>query len=107
MKVINRIKKYREFKEIINLKHSKRNSLYTIYYRVNDYNLTRIGILVTKKNGISVTRNKIKRQVRNILVQSIDFKKNLDLVIIISKNYDINEYKRNEEELKSLLNCLF
>lgn len=107
MKIINRIKKYKEFKEIINLKKFKRNALYTIYYRNNNEDHTRIGILVSKKNGIAVTRNKIKRQVRNILVQNIDFKKNIDIVVIISKNYDINQFKKSEEQLKELLSCLF
>ena len=49
MKIINRVKKYREFKEIINLRKFKKNELYTVYFRKNDFGYARIGILVSKK----------------------------------------------------------
>lgn len=104
MKKKNTIKKYREFKEILNIRNFKRNSLFTIYYRGNTQNKTRIGLLVSKKNGNSVTRNKIKRQIREVIQSSIDYNKNIDLIIVISKNYDVNYFEKNSLLLKNLLN---
>ena len=49
-------------KEILNKKKFLKNDLFCLYFRNNDYAYTRIGILVTKKNGNAVIRNKIKRQ---------------------------------------------
>jgi len=103
MKKTNVIKKYLEFKEILDLRRFKRNPLFTIYYRDNEYQKTRIGILITKKHGNAVRRNKIKRQVRSIIDSSIDYKIGKDLIIVISKNYDPNEYLKNKESLSQLL----
>ena len=107
MKKINVIKKYIEYKELFSLRKFKRNNLFTIYFRENEYNKTRVGLSVSKKNGNAVTRNKIKRQVRNILNKKLTYKENYDLVIVISYKYNIDEYSKNEEMLMKLLNTLF
>ncbi len=106
MKKKNVIKKYLEFKEILNLRKFKRNSLFTIYYRDNEINKTRVGILITKKHGNAVKRNLIKRQIRNIIDHSLDYKDSKDLIIVISKQYNPNEFKRNEEMLQKLLQSI-
>ena len=103
MKKINRVKKYREFHEIFDKRVCKRSNLFTIYYRKNDYGFERYGLLVTKKNGIAVTRNKIKRQVRMMIDKVSDYSKPLDVIVVVSKRYDINQYTENENELTTLL----
>lgn len=103
MKKINRVKKYREFQEILDKHHFVKNELYKVYFRKNEYGFERYGLLVTKKNGIAVTRNKIKRQVRTIIDKVSDYSKSLDVVVVVSKRYDTNQYKENEIELTTLL----
>ena len=102
MKKKNIIKKYLEYKEILNLRKFKRNALFMIYFRKNDYGYTRIGLLVSKKNGNAVIRNKIKRQIRSMIDQLTDYTKNIDLIILISKNYDISKYNENFEIFKNI-----
>lgn len=102
MKKKNTIKKYLEYKEILNLRKFKRNALFIIYFRKNDYGYTRIGLLVSKKNGNAVTRNKIKRQIRSMIDELTDYTKNIDLIILISKNYDISKYNENFEIFKNI-----
>lgn len=103
MKKINTIKKYREFKEIIELRKFYRNELFCIYFRKNECKKTRIGILVSKKNGNAVIRNKIKRQVRSIIDSFIDYQDDLDLIIVITKKYSTDEFDRNKELLTKLI----
>lgn len=102
MKKKNTIKKYLEYKEILNLRKFKRNALFIIYFRKNDYGYTRIGLLVSKKNGNAVTRNKIKRQIRSMIDELCDYTKNIDLIILVSKNYDISKYNENFEIFKNI-----
>ena len=105
MKEINRIKKYREFKEILNLRKFKRNEIFAVYFRDNVYKHARVGILVTKKNGNAVTRVKIKRQVRSIIDESLDYQNvSKDFVVVISKKYDVMNFKRNSELLTQIIN---
>lgn len=104
MKEINRVKKYREFKEILDLRRFKRNEIFTLYYRKNEFGYSRVGILVTKKNGIAVKRVKIKRQVRSIVDKYLDYKNcGLDIIIVISKKYNTEEFSKNENLLKDLI----
>ena len=107
MKVINRVKKYREFKEILNKRRFTRNELFTLYFRNNDYGFARVGLLVTKKNGNAVTRVKIKRQVRSICDEFINYKQtSKDIIIVISKRYQINEFQKNRALLKELIDSI-
>lgn len=107
MKKRNVIKNYSEFKEILDLRKFKKDYLFTVYYRDNNYEKTRVGILIRKINGNAVRRNLIKRQIRSIVDSSIDYKKGKDFIIVISKNYDPNEFKKNEERLSKILHEIY
>jgi len=97
------IKKYREYLDIISYKNYKKNHLFTIYFKEKKEAYSRIGILISKKNGNAVRRNKIKRQIRTYLKDFDFYKRNLDLIIIISKNYQDSDYSYNEKALHNLL----
>lgn len=107
MKKVNRVKKYREFKVIMNLRKFKRNELYSVYFKEKALEVGRVGILVTKRNGNAVTRAKIKRQVRSIIDEALDLKnEKYDYIIAISKNYSIDEFAKNKALLVKLLNSI-
>jgi len=97
------IKKYSEFQEIRKNCKNKITSKFTIYFKKNDYEYTRVGLIVGKKNGIAVIRNKIKRQVREILTKELDFKEKIDLIVVIKPTYNINEFSYNKEQLVSAI----
>jgi len=104
MKKVNRVKKYREFHEILNNRNTcERGSVFIVYYKKNDFGFERYGLLVTKKNGIAVIRNKIKRQVRMMVDKVSDFTKSIDVIIVVRQRYDVNQYEENEKELTLLL----
>lgn len=107
MKKKNIIKKHYEFVEIIKNKHFVKSKEFVVYYRKNSEDITRIGILVSKKNnGIAIRRNKIKRQIKDILDDYIDYKKDIDLIIVVSKYYDTNKFKENKMNLENLLDVI-
>ena len=107
MKKINRVKKYREFKQVMNLRKFKRDEFYTVYYREKTLDVARVGILVGKKNGNAVTRVKIKRQVRAIIDSTLDLKNDSkDYIVVISKNYTTEDFEKNKTLLVKLLNSI-
>ena len=107
MKKINRVKKYSEFQEIMNMRVFARNEFFTIYYREKTQEYGRIGLLVTRNNGNAVARVKIKRQVRSIIDKTLNLKElNKDCVILISKNYDKENFTKAETLLATLLNTI-
>ncbi len=88
MKKKNIVKDNKDFSKIISNGKNYWNECFSIYIYNNEYNNYRFGISVSKKIGNAVVRNKIKRQMRNI----IDKYKNIyqndkDYIIIIRKKY--------------------
>lgn len=106
MKKANVIKKYSEYQEIIKLKNYKRTNNYTIYLRKTNESLTRVGLLVGKKNGNAVARNRIKRQVRMITDSVLTYTEHADIIIAISKDYNPDEFLNNKNELVKLLTII-
>lgn len=103
MKKIEIIKSSREYTEIINNSKSKKSKYFSIYYRKNNSS-SRYGITVPKKTGTAVTRNKIKRRIKNIIDNNKKSVHNgYDYVIIIKKGILDLTYKQVEEELLKLI----
>lgn len=96
------IKKNDEFARIINEGKRIKNIYYTIFYQPSSNNL--YGISVPTKTGNAVTRNKIKRQLKNIIDNNKkDIQKNYDYVIIIKRQLLEIDFQRRQEELISLM----
>ena len=102
MKKEYRVKKNEDFSLIIKEKQSLANRSFIIYYRKNDYPNARVGISVSKKLGKAVVRNKIKRQVRMMVQQTIDFEKSYDYIVIIRNKYLKLDFNSNLNELQYL-----
>jgi len=99
-----RLLKNHHFKYLINEGASVSNGQFFIYYLNRaDFGTIRIGISVGKKLvRFAFKRNKIKRQIRSMLV---DIKKDwsVDMVIMVRKNYLTNNYEKNQNALLTLL----
>ena len=103
MKKIEIIKSSREYTEIINNSKSKKSKYFSIYYRKNN-DSNRYGITVPKKTGTAVTRNKIKRRIKNIIDNNKNIvQKGYDYVIIVKKGIVDLTYQDMEKELLKLL----
>jgi len=105
MKKMNIVKKKHEFSEIIHSKIYTANKLFAIYYRKNNLNISRFGITVSKKIGNAVVRNKIKRQLKNIIDKNEKlFPKDLDYIIIVRRSVLEHSFKEIEQFLINLAN---
>lgn len=103
MKKIEIIKSSREYTEIINNSRSKKSKYFSVYYRKNNGS-NRYGITVPKKTGPAVTRNKVKRRIKNIIDNNKKVVHNgYDYVIIIKKGILDLTYEEIEKELLKLI----
>ena len=104
MKKINVVKSNEEFNLIMNKGNCLKNKYFVLYSMHNKLDKYRFGISVGKKVTNAVGRNKLKRQVRNIL----DYHKNLysnnkDYIIIVRKSSLGEKYEILEENLVKIL----
>ena len=75
-----------------------------MYYDDRVLGHARVGISVSKKIGNAVIRNKIKRQIRMMFIESFDNQAyKYDVIIIVRKKYLENSYIDNKSYLEKLL----
>lgn len=78
------LKKSEDFSIIISNKQSYKNKYFSVYYK--ESNNTLYGITVPKKIGHAVLRNKLKRQIKNIITNNEKYiQSNYNYVIIIKE----------------------
>jgi len=106
MKKVNRVTDNRDFGKIIEAGLSKTSRSFVISILKNELGYTRVGVSVSKKRGNAVKRNLIKRQVRAMCQQNLNFNESHDLIIIVRAGYNPMCYAEMEVELKELINHL-
>ncbi len=102
MKKKNIVKESRDF----NVAFRKKNqtcSKYAYLYTVSTGKNYRFGICVSKKIGNAVTRNKIKRRVKDIIDKSKLLFDDKDYIIVLKKSASSAEYLELREDILSLL----
>jgi len=96
------IKKSIDYTNIINSNNKIKNKYYSIFLKKDENTL--FGISIQKKLGSAVTRNKIKRQIKNIIdINKKYIPKNYNYVIIIRREILELTYLEKEKELITLL----
>ncbi|MDD3840066.1 MAG: ribonuclease P protein component [Clostridia bacterium] len=95
MSSMENIKKNKDFVSIYRKGRSISNRQLVLYYKKNRLVESRFGISISKKVGNSVTRNRIKRIIKENLRKKYDkIKKGYDLVFIVrvgASNMNYNE----------------
>ena len=103
MIVKNRIKKCSEFQKVIEADNVKKTCFFVSYRLENELGYSRFGISVPKKTGNAVIRNRIKRQVRAAIGLSTNFEESVDIVIIVRKGYQIDNFTQIKSEIQQIL----
>lgn len=104
MKKYEIVKKNTDFNDIINTGRCIRNKYYSIYYKDSEDEFPKFGLAVSKKCGNAVDRNKIKRQLRNIIDDNKKlFSIKMNYIIMVRKEILNLSYLQMEEQLINLM----
>ncbi|MEI7668087.1 MAG: ribonuclease P protein component [Erysipelotrichaceae bacterium] len=104
MRKAYRVRKNQEYKAIMELKQFVSSSAYTLYYAPRKEDKSRIGLSVSKKLGIAVIRNKIKRQIRMMCQDVTEFDEKFDCIILVRSAYLKQDFETNRKALENSFN---
>ena len=97
------LKRNEEIAKIVHKRRLIKNETFIMYYQPNNViGHSRICISVSKKNGNAVVRNKIKRQVREMIDSIFDLNKQYDYVLIVKAAFLEKDFSFNKEKLNEL-----
>lgn len=103
MKKEYRVKKSSDIEMIIKQRISTGNKYFVVYKRKNHENTHfKAAVSVSKKYGNAVKRNKIKRQVREI-VSKLDILPNFDIFIVVKNNANQLGFSEIKKSLETLI----
>ena len=105
MKKINVLKENRDFTRIIKKEQPFKYKGFMVYLEKNTNDYYKFVISVSKKLANAVGRNKIKRQVREIISKN-NYENNFNCIIIIRRSYLENDFQKNLEDLNFIFNKL-
>ena len=103
MKKINIVKEKKDFDKAFKLRNQIYSKYAYIYIKDNEAENYRFGICVSKKLGNAVTRNLIKRRVKDIIDKSKLHFANKDYIIVLKKSAVSAQYLELKEDLISVL----
>lgn len=100
-----RIKKDEEFQAVFKSGKSFANRQFVVYcYRKENQDTFRIGLSVSKKVGNAVTRNRIKRYIRQAFLEmNNDLQNNMDYVIIARNQAAKIDFHETKKSLQHVL----
>ena len=101
------VQRKEEFNEIIRNNKSYKNKYLSIYIRKSKFDYSRFGISIPKKFGHAVERNRIKRQLKEIIDYNKNlFKNNKDYIIIVRDAIKNEHFKEKEKILVNMIKII-
>ncbi|CQR23679.1 ribonuclease P [Streptococcus varani] len=103
MKKSYRVKREQDFNQIFSQGKSVANRKFVVYRLPKDQPHFRVGLSVSKKLGNAVTRNRIKRKIRHVLIECQPQLVTDDFVIIARKGVEELTYRETKQNLLHVL----
>ncbi|HEY7534675.1 MAG TPA: ribonuclease P protein component [Thermodesulfobacteriota bacterium] len=97
-----RIRKSSEFEEVFKKGNRLNGDHYTLVYKENSLGFPRLGLVVGKKCGNVIERNRIKRIIREIFRLNKPLFNSLDLLVIAKRKSEALNYNDAEGEIKRI-----
>jgi len=99
-----RLKKKKDFERVFNLGHTSSGDFFILKQVSNSLSFTRFGFIVsTKVSSKATDRNKLRRQISEIIRLNLEkIKTGFDVVIIFKRFAQGKEYLKLEKELDTL-----
>ena len=98
MKKVNIVKENRDFNRIIKNNKPFKYKDFIIYVEKKEPSVYKFGFSVGKKIGNAVTRNKIRRRLKNILDKK-DYKNDFNCIIIVGKGILLRSFDEMSDNL--------
>jgi ribonuclease P protein component len=102
----HRLLKDADFQVVLAKKIQVKSPEFSIYGFKKQSGETRIGISVSKKIGIAVVRNKIRRQIKMMLSKQVVLTEPIDYIVIVRQVYLEKTFSENQQHLLSQLSSL-
>jgi ribonuclease P protein component len=102
----HRLLKDADFQVVLAKKIQVKSPEFTIYGLKKQSGETRIGISVSKKIGIAVIRNKIRRQIKMMLSKQFVLTEPIDYIVIVRHLYLGKTFLENQQHLLTQLSSL-
>lgn len=102
MKKINILKKNEDFSRIIASQKPYKYKDYIIYKEKQTTGISHFGISVGKKVGNAVIRNRIKRQIKNI-IDHYPYKTDFNCIIIVKKGILTKTFSEMQEDILEIM----
>ncbi len=102
----NRLIKKKDFEKVFKEGKGYRKDFLFLKTNKNDLDFTRFGFIVSKKiSNKAVARNKIKRQLREIVRKKIpEIKKGIDVIVIAMSGIEIQSFQEIEKTIDEIFN---
>ncbi|MDD2553681.1 MAG: ribonuclease P protein component [Desulfotomaculaceae bacterium] len=108
MKVLTTLKKNMEYKQVYSRGKSFVDRYLVVYYLSNNLDFCRFGFTVSKKIGNAVTRNRVRRLLKEACrLNNNVFTGGFDLVLVARRGIVDLDYRRVEESLLKLIKKVY
>jgi len=101
-----RLIKDQDFKRVIAASHVHKNRFFVVYHDQTTLGHPRVGISASKKLGNAVVRNRIRRQIKAMLHQTLTLQESYDILVIVRLEFKSQIFEQNLAKLTEIIDAI-